>query len=370
MMDRFRVVEYRNIDDITARERHRILLRYNGEPMRAISHFLGNQELKLEDWDEKTLEKEIDLMQRLDAKYILPDGLYFARRLERYAPFLLFIRGEIDLTRPIVAVVGTRHPDEYGLEIAHRIAVGLANQKVTVVSGGAEGIDRKAHESAIEANGKTIVVMGSGLGKPYPANHASFYEKVISSGSCLISEYPMTASPQRHYFPQRNRLVAALSDAVIVVQAGNTSGALITAGHAIRMKIPLFAVPQDIWYEKSQGVNSLLDGYARPFQRLSDLGRISGLECLLNEEWPSPGTRIRIGITGWAEEAHNDEKIDDEVENRICLALEHGPKSFDEIILITNIAPGRAIGALLSLEMKGEVVKVEGGIYALKARPS
>jgi DNA processing protein len=194
---------------------------------------------------------------------------------------VLIVQGIPDLSLPRVAVVGPRRPDDYGLEMAGFFAGALGRCGVTVVSGGAAGIDTAAHEACLGAGGLTFCVLGCGFLMPFPEDNAPLFSRLGMAGghpdSCLISEYSPGMPAQPHQFPERNRIVAALSDAVIVIQAGYPSGALITARLAIEMGIPVFAVPADIHWKGSSGTNDLLGRGAVAICRPGDLESVPGL---------------------------------------------------------------------------------------------
>ena len=207
---------------------------------------------------QRRLVADLKAMQANGWRYWIPDKDPRLRRLAPDMPHLLFVAGELDLSRPAVAIVGSRKPDEYGEAICRILTTTLATAGVMIVSGGALGIDGIAHTHALEAGGKTTVVLGSGLQKPHPHTHKSLFSKIVQSGSAIISELPPSFPAAKFTFPARNRIIAALSDAVVVLQAGENSGALITAAWAQAANIPCFAVPGDIWYQMSAGTLSLL----------------------------------------------------------------------------------------------------------------
>ena len=172
-------------------------------------------------------------------------------------PQVLSLRGALDPDALRVAVVGARRATPEGLEIAYELALGLAAAGVTVVSGLARGIDTAAHRGALAAGGRTLAVLGSGLGRVYPLRNVGLAERIVSQGA-LISEFSPETEPRRHTFPQRNRIVTGLSEAVVVVQAGPRSGALLSADFALQQARELCAVPGSIREPLSQGTNELL----------------------------------------------------------------------------------------------------------------
>jgi len=194
------------------------------------------------------------------------------------APDVLLVCGEPDLSVPRVAMVGPRRPDDYGTAMATAFSKALAARGVIIVSGGACGIDTTSHESALDAGGRTICVLGSGFDAPHPPSNRDLFRRIgRTPGCCLISEYAPDMPAQKRFFPDRNRLVAALSDAVVVVQAAFGSGALITGRIATLIGVPLFAVPADAHWTRSAGSNDLLGRGARALCRPSDLAVVPEL---------------------------------------------------------------------------------------------
>jgi DNA processing protein len=180
----------------------------------------------------------ISIATKLDRAY--PDRI----RDDATLPAVFFYRGEIeciDGARP-VAVVGTRTPDHYGEQMAIEFGMTLAESGLLVVSGGARGVDSFAHEGALMGKGATVAVLGTGLDVPYPPENAVLFNRIIEKGGCVISEFPPGTEPNEFNFPRRNRTVAALAEAVVVVQGGERSGALITADLAFEMKKKVFAL--------------------------------------------------------------------------------------------------------------------------------
>lgn len=293
----------------------------------------------------------------------LPDESRLARRLGPDAPRLLFAAGAPDLAAPAVAVVGTRRPDAYGLAMARRIGRALGQAGTVVVSGGALGIDAAAHEGALEAGGRTMVVLGGGLGMPHPASNRDLFDRVAATpGCCVLSEAPCLG-PARHFsFPRRNRILAALSDAVVVVQAGVPSGALITAERARGMGVPVFAVPGDAWYERSSGANALLRSGALVFASPADLEAVPDLRGLSTACWPRPGSRPRGLPSPWeAEPGPPPEAAGPDVDV-VLAALSFGARSVDALVASTALHAGRIQAALLSLEIAGVIRVLPGGV--------
>ena len=179
-------------------------------------------------------------------------------------PSKLYILGNKELLKQkSVAIVGARKATQYGKIVAYEFSKELAEKGINIISGLAIGIDTCAHIGAIQAQnisniGKTITVLGSGINNIYPKQNIELARKIIKSGGCIISEYPLDTKPEKLNFPQRNRIISGLSDGVLVVEASKTSGSLITAEFALEQGKEVFAIPGNITKEGSKGCNELI----------------------------------------------------------------------------------------------------------------
>ena len=195
-------------------------------------------------------------------------------------PPLLYVRGGLTDVRRI-AIVGARETDDYGLELARELAEGLARAGVQVVSGGARGVDAAAHAGALWGTGTTCAVLGCGIDIVYPPENAALFDRLAGGGGAVVSEFPPNTPASRANFPRRNRTIAGLSTATVVVRARMDSGALLTANHAVKQGRALFAVPGQHGDELSEGPNSLLTaGVAQAVTGAEDLLKALG--------WPPP----------------------------------------------------------------------------------
>ena len=207
----------------------------------------------------------------------------------------IYYRGNFDLLKgPCVAVVGSRSCTAYGIRVAGQLAERLAESGITVISGLARGIDTVSHRAAIDAGGKTAAVMAGGLDTCYPASNRKLKE-IMEEGHLVVSEYPDGFEPRPYCFPLRNRIISALSDAVVVVEAGNRSGALITAEYAAEQGKKVYAVPGNITCSASFGCNKLIRDGVTPLVILDDIIIDMGL---------TPKTEESIGEEGLGEAAH------------------------------------------------------------------
>ncbi len=311
---------------------------------------------------EAGLRRERARMDREGWRCWIPDASRMARRLGPAAPALVFAAGTPDLSTPAVAVVGTRRPDAYGLAMAYRIGQAVGRAGALVLSGGALGVDGAAHEGALDAGGRTVAVLGSGLARPHPPSHRDLFRRVAARpGCCVLSEVPCLVPARAGTFPQRNRILAALADAVVVVQAGLPSGALITAGWARGLDVPVFAVPADAWYERSAGTIALLRDGARVLASPADLAVVPDLADLASVPWPRPGSRPMGLPCPWHPPSSRPPVTESPDAAALRAAMAAGASSGDALAAAAGLPAGRVQAALLSLEIAGEVRVVPGG---------
>lgn len=201
--------------------------------------------------DDPAIDRVLDSWRRREVEVVVPGHPDWPERLAvlQDAPDLLAVRGTLDPNRPAAAIVGQRRATPYGREVAAWIADGIARAGVTVVSGGAVGIDAAAHRAAVDADAPTTVVLGCGHAVPYPRPHAvagGLFDRVVETGGGIVSECLPDAEPKAFRVLARNRLIAALADVVVVVEGQHRSGALNTASHAADQGVPVLAVPGDV----------------------------------------------------------------------------------------------------------------------------
>lgn len=277
-------------------------------------------------------------------------------RLEAFAPPILFARGALELLgAPAIAVVGCRKASEYGLDIAEQIAAGVARAGGCVVSGLALGIDAAGHAAALDANGPTIAVLGCGIDVYYPRHNMRLQNRIVRDGLVLSELLP--GEPPRHYqFPHRNRIIAALSAAVVVVEAGEKSGAVTTGNHAANQGVPVYCVPNAIHLPNAQGILALIRDGAHTYTGLRDLLEVTGL--------------IRLG-DALPVEPFEDDPPPDAIHARLWRALESGPVQADALARTAGVEPTAALVALLELELDGRVRQLAGHRFERRReRPS
>jgi DNA processing protein len=259
---------------------------------------------------------------------------YPERLLELHTPpAVLWTRGRLTLLdAPGVAIVGTRHPTAYGERAARHLAFGLARAGAIVVSGMALGIDGAAHQAALDAGTGSIGVLGTGADVAYPRAHAALHRRMAEHG-LLVSEEPPGARATPGSFPKRNRIIAALATAVIIVEADVDSGALITAGHALEIGRAVAAVPGPIDSPRSRGANRLLRDGAIVVADLADALALLGL--------PAPKDRDLTGASP--------------AERAVWRALERGATDVDALVASTDLPLRDCLAALTALELAGAV---------------
>jgi DNA processing protein len=248
-------------------------------------------------------------------------------------PGSLRLRGSLGAPRARVAIVGARDADEYGRDLARRMARGLARAGLSIVSGGARGIDAEAHEGALEAGGHTVAVLASGVDLPTPRGNRILFERILEAGGGLLSEYQDGTDARDFQFVERNRLVSGLSDAVVVVRAGRDSGALITARLALLQRRPLLAVPGEVDHPLSEGPLRLLREGARLATGPADV-----LECL----GLAPAQQVELPLAGLAPPARD-----------LLDALTLAPRHLTELARAARLGAGEALAGLLLLELDG-----------------
>ena len=257
-------------------------------------------------------------------------------------PLLLYVNGDVDaLHLPALAIIGSRNPTQGGIRNAHDFAKHLAGRGFAIVSGMAQGIDAAAHEGALDAGGRTVAFLGTGIDRVYPARNRELAH-AIAGGGALVSEYPLGAPPERWRFPERNRLISGLSLGVLVVEAARRSGSLITARLAGDQGREIFALPGSIHSPLARGCHRLIREGAKLVETADDI---------VTELGP---------LTG-----HLGQAIDDEYAE-LRQFLSHDPVSIDELEKRSGLTIDQLSSMLLILELHGEVESLSGGRYALK----
>jgi DNA processing protein len=261
-------------------------------------------------------------------------------------PPFLYVKGDIGKYEPAVAIVGSRRATTYGIQATSRLSTELAEQGVTVVSGMARGIDTAAHKGALAAGGNSIGVLGCGIDVVYPSENRRLFDEMAEKGA-LISEFPMGTGPFPNNFPRRNRIISGLSLGVLVVEAAERSGSLITAHFALEQGREVFAIPGSITSGASRGTNRLIKQGAKLVETVSDI----------MEELPSAGGRTRLPL--------QPQLFLQPVEEKIHSILGETPTHIDEIAGKAGLTVQELSVILLRLELRGVVIQLPGKIFSI-----
>jgi DNA processing protein len=265
-------------------------------------------------------------------------------------PKTLWIHGRVECLRgPMVAIVGSRAASPYALQVSHKLGADLARRHVTVVSGMARGVDSAAHQGALDAGGVTVAVFGCGVDVIYPREHTQLAARIRERGA-LISEFPPETPPLPPYFPQRNRIISGLSLAVVIVEAAEKSGSLITARFALDQGREVLAVPGNILGGRNSGAHALLRDGAKIVEGANDI-----LEEIRGGigDWGS-------GIGGVNESKSADSASQDPVLRHMTLGE---PYDLDQLAERSGLDRIRLLQRLLELELTGTVQRVDGGRF-------
>lgn len=300
-------------------------------------------------------EEEIKFIEKYKIKALfLTDEDYPKRLLNCYdSPTLLYYKGEADLNAPkIISIIGTRSHTDYAKQVTDKLVKELAVQQVTIVSGLAYGVDAIAHKAAVKNGLPTVGVLAHGLDQVYPTEHTGLAKDMIKHGGGLLTEFRKKTKPDRHNFPSRNRIVAGISDATIVIETDIKGGSMITAELANGYNKDVFAIPGKITEAKSTGCNYLIRS-----SKAQLLGSANEL----------------IEMMGWQDKKKQKNKIQKELfielsaEEKIIINIlkEKGSVHIDEINWQSNLSSGAVAAAILNLELQNVIVSLPGKLYRL-----
>lgn len=299
-------------------------------------------------------------LEALGGRVLVRGGAGYPGMLERLAdpPEVLFVAGTLP-SEPGVAIVGSRAGTPAGRRLAADLGAALAACGLPVISGLARGIDAAAHEGALAAGGPTVAVLGSGLDRIYPAEHAALASR-IRAGGALVTEFPLGTPPRPWHFPRRNRLLAALARAVVVVEAGGRSGALITARCALDLGVDVLAVPGPPGAPLAQGTHGLIRQGAGLVEGPEDVLEALGVSVALTGTAGPRAAPVATLRAGGRAAPVGEEAL-------VLAALADGPASLDALAQRCGLGAGAVAAALLGLELAGLVDPPAGQLYS--ARP-
>jgi DNA processing protein len=299
-----------------------------------------------------SVDAEMEKLERQKVNALICDDPNYPSRLREiydYPP-VLYVRGSLPAEdEPCLAIVGTRRPTVYGRQVTEEIAADLAGSGIMIISGLARGIDSVAHRAALDAGGKTVAVFGSGLDIVYPGENAKLAQAIIEHGA-LVSEYPLGVKPKAENFPLRNRIMSGLSLGVLVVEAGERSGALITAQQAVEQNREVFAIPGSILSPASQGTNRLIQEGAKLVRNYTDILQELNLTIVVQQ--------AEIKQFSPANEA----------ESAILKQLSSEPNHIDEICRRSGLTMPEVSSTLAMLELRGIARQVGSMNYVLARR--
>lgn len=297
---------------------------------------------------EKLENENIKILLREDSDY--PDAL---REIPQ-APFALYIRGALPSKIDVaISIVGSRKYTTYGKQSCEKIVTGLASYGVTVISGLALGIDAIAHKATLDAGGKTIAILGTGIDDKsiYPAQNFQLAKDIIKNNGALISEFAPGTPALPYHFPMRNRIISGLSKGVVIIEASEKSGSLITANLALEQNKDVFAVPGPIHSESSKGTNNLIKQGAKLTTSADDILEEIAPQ-ILNDQTAKIQGMMRLPDLS-------------EEENNLLKIISNGEEELDQILKTANIPANRFNSILTMLEIKGIIKNQNGKIYKI-----
>jgi DNA processing protein len=262
-------------------------------------------------------------------------------------PPVIFYKGQIKAADKLsIAIVGTRKPSPYGLVVAEKLAKDLSVLGITIISGMARGIDSAAHRGALAEGGRTIAVLGCGPDVVYPKENKKLMDEIINNGA-VASEFPPGTQPEAWRFPARNRIISGLSQATLVVEAAERSGALITAGFALEQGRDVMAVPGNVVNPLSRGPHLLIKQGARLVEGAGDVLDELGMEKLFHAQASDVNSKMKMSCE----------------EETLYGLLSLEPASLDELITGSGLLPQKVMAALMYLEIKGLTWQLPGKFY-------
>ena len=298
-------------------------------------------------WDENEIDNAKRNLEINEIKSISYFEDNYPKKLKDYddAPFTLFYKGNI---MPLnegynISIVGSRKYSNYGKDVTKIICKDLCANNINIISGMAKGIDTFAHESCLINQGYTCAILGSGLDIIYPKENIKIFNKIVQNG-CVISEFLPGTPPYAYNFPQRNRIISALSDIIIIIEAGEKSGSLITANLALEQGKDVMAVPGSIFSVESKGTNKLIKDGAFPLTCINDIFNLLGIEMKDQKD-----TIVR--------------SFNSEIHKGLYKIINDSPLHINDITRITNIDIKQLYEVLFEMQVKNEILCLSGNYY-------
>ena len=324
-----------------------------------ISKNIATAIASFKDWGK--VKEELELLDKSKVNIITcQDELYPQKLLNIYdRPPFIYVRGNLNKDDINIAIVGSRQASTYGKYTTERISRELALKGLTIVSGMARGIDSTAHRGAITAHGRTIAVLGSGLDVIYPPENKKLFSDIIENGA-VISEFPLGTPPRSANFPARNRIISGMSYGVVIVEAGEKSGSLITARLALEQGREVFAVPGSIDSAGSRGTNKLIKQGAKLIENIDDI-----LEEIM------PQIEITSALkpasnSGFEKIANKHHEALNEFDRKIFDSVSSGRIHIDDLISSTGLSSADLLSALTKMELDGIIQQHPGKFFSLK----
>jgi len=310
-------------------------------------------------------DEELEKMHAAGATAIVPDDTAYPRQLlEIYdPPAVLRVLGDIEaLSRPGIAVVGTRHPTPYGVGMTERLACDLAARGLIIISGMARGVDSAAHRGAVNARAKTVAVFGTGIDVIYPRENRKLSEQILACGGALVSEFPMGTAPTPQNFPIRNRVISGLSRGVLVVEAGEYSGTRITARCALEQCREVFAVPGNVTIKLAWGPNTLIKQGAKLVATWEDVWEELPTDIRLRVEELNPSESNTAQTASLIQQQLPMEGN----EKKVCALIKSDEAiHIDQLVeeLEGALSSSEIFAALFELELAGRIRQLPGKNY-------
>lgn len=295
-------------------------------------------------------KRQLEIAEKLNVRVIPYSHEAYPSLLKKIydPPLLLFVKGEgLAAKQDCLGIVGTRLVSAYGKRIAKELALNLSKYGLVIVSGLARGVDTIVHKETLAAGGKTIAVLGCGLDRVYPAENKNLFDEIVANRGALVTEFPFGTKPEAGNFPQRNRVISGLSHGIIVIEAGNKSGAMLTAMNAIDQNREVFAVPGRIYDKLSVGTNRLIRHGAIPVLDADQI--IENLQSRLFHPHQPKQESIRIDLTP--------------DQFKIFSFLKDDPVHIDELAKLAEMDVTILLGELLQMELQGIVRQLAGKMF-------